>query len=420
MSDLSFNNMPEFDPYFEWLDIPLNQRPINYYKFLGLIPPVSDPAEIEAACKSRRQQLQKEILGIHGAEARTLLNELKIISDTLLNPVRKEAYDQKLFKTNPASMEVKLEPGYKIGPYELLKLRENSAAGSMWLAVNKLSGKKCLMKVLPRRLAQRSQIAKRFVREIQFSSQLHHDNIVCASDSDGQGDPLYYVIPCEALTSLETFVRQNGLPTVEKALDYVCQAAQGLEYLHWKGICHRNVRPDVLFLDENNVVKVGGLLTAKAENNLLLDGDFDEQLTQDGQMLGAADYMAPEQATNASAADARCDVYSLGCTMFWLLTGRPVFNTKNNLAEKLMAHRKAPIPRLSQIRSGIPQALDDVFQKMLAKNPDDRYKSMKEVIEAIQNAQKGASGNVKIPGWLWAIIGIGIGAAITAAALLLR
>ena len=420
MSDLSFNNMPEFDPYFEWLDIPLNQRPINYYKFLGLIPPVSDPAEIEAACKSRRQQLQKEILGIHGAEARTLLNELKIISDTLLNPVRKEAYDQKLFKTNPASMEVKLEPGYKIGPYELLKLRENSGAGSMWLAVNKLSGKKCLMKVLPQRLAQRSQIAKRFVREIQFSSQLHHDNIVCASDSDGQGDPLYYVIPCEALTSLETFVRQNGLPTVEKALDYVCQAAQGLEYLHWKGICHRNVRPDVLFLDENNVVKVGGLLTAKAENNLLLDGDFDEQLTQDGQMLGAADYMAPEQATNASAADARCDVYSLGCTMFWLLTGRPVFNTKNNLAEKLMAHRKAPIPRLSQIRSGIPQALDDVFQKMLAKNPDDRYKSMKEVIEAIQNAQKGASGNVKIPGWLWAIIGIGIGAAITAAALLLR
>lgn len=420
MSDLSFNNMPEFDPYFEWLDIPLNQRPINYYKFLGLIPPVSDPAEIEAACKSRRQQLQKEILGIHGAEARTLLNELKIISDTLLNPVRKEAYDQKLFKTNPASMEVKLEPGYKIGPYELLKLRENSGAGSMWLAVNKLSGKKCLMKVLPQRLAQRSQIAKRFVREIQFSSQLHHDNIVCASDSDGQGDPLYYVIPCEALTSLETFVRQNGLPTVEKALDYVCQAAQGLEYLHWKGICHRNVRPDVLFLDENNVVKVGGLLTAKAENNLLLDGDFDEQLTQDGQMLGAADYMAPEQATNASAADARCDVYSLGCTMFWLLTGRPVFNAKNNLAEKLMAHRKAPVPRLSQIRSGIPQALDAVFQKMLAKNPDDRYKSMKEVIEAIQNAQKGASGNVKIPGWLWAIIGIGIGAAITAVALLLR
>ena len=110
--------MPEFDPYSEWLDIPLNQRPINYYKFLGLIPPVSDPAEIDAACKRRRQQLQKEILGEHGAEAQTLLNELKIISDTLLNPVRKEAYDQKLFKKGVLS-DVKLEPGYKIGPYEL-------------------------------------------------------------------------------------------------------------------------------------------------------------------------------------------------------------------------------------------------------------------------------------------------------------
>ena len=411
--------MPDFDPYFEWLDIPLNQRPINYYKFLGLIPPVSDMAEIDAACKRRRQLLQKELLGSHGAEAQTLLNELKIISDTLLNPVRKDAYDQKLFKMGVPN-QVKLEQGSKIGPYELLKLIDDTAAGSMWQAVNTLSGKKCLMKVLPQRLAQRSQIAKRFLREIQLSSQLHHDNIVCAADSDGQGDPLYYVIPCEALTSLETYVRQNGLPEVDKALDFVCQAAQGLDYMHWKGIYHRNVRPDVLFLDENNVVKVGGLLTAKAESNLLLDGDFDEQLTQDGQMLGAADYMAPEQATNASAVDARCDVYSLGCTMFWLLTGRPVYNIKNSLAEKIMAHRKAPIPRISTARQGIPQALDPVFQKMLAKNPDERYKSMKEVVEAIRSAQKGASGGFKVPGWLWAIIGIAIGAAVTAAIMLLR
>ena len=411
--------MADFDPYFEWLEIPLNQRPINYYKFLGLIPPVSDMAEIDAACKRRRQLLQKELLGSHGAEAQTLLNELKLISDTLLNPVRKDAYDQKLFKMG-VSNQVKLEPGSKIGPYELLKLIDDSAAGAMWQAVNTLSGKKCLMKVLPQRLAQRSQIAKRFLREIQLSSQLHHDNIVCAADSDGQGDPLYYVIPCETLTSLETYVRQNGLPEVDKALDFVCQAAQGLDYMHWKGIYHRNVRPDVLFLDENNVVKVGGLLTAKAENNLLLDGDFDEQLTQDGQMLGAADYMAPEQATNASAVDARCDVYSLGCTMFWLLTGRPVYNIKNSLAEKIMAHRKAPIPRISTARQGIPQALDAVFQKMLAKNPDDRYKSMKEVVEAIRGAQKGASGSFKVPGWLWAIIGIAIGAAVTAAVMLLR
>ena len=85
-----------------------------------------------------------------------------------------------------------------------------------------------------------------------------------------------------------------------------------------------------------------------------------------------------------------------------------------------MAHRKAPIPRLSQARAGIPQALDAVFQKMLAKNPDDRYKSMKEVIEAIQNAQKGSAGSVKIPGWVWAIIGIVIGGAITAAILMFR
>ena len=412
--------MSDFDPYLEWLEIPLNQRPVNYYKFLGLVPP-STPEEIDAACKQRRLRLQKEILGDHGAEAQTLLNELKIISDTLLNPVRKDAYDQKLFKKSGSVQELNLEPGYKIGPYKLVKMQEKSAAGSMWQAIHTITDKKCLIKILPQRLAQNSQISKRFLREIQLSSQLNHENIVCASDSDAQGDPLYYVIPCETLTSLETYCRQNGLPSVDLALDFVCQAAKGLEYLHYKGIYHRNIRPDVLFLDENNVVKVSGLLTAKAENNLLLDGDFDEQLTQDGQMLGAADYMAPEQATNASGVDARCDVYSLGCTMYWLLTGQPVYNIKNSLAEKIMAHRKAPIPVLSRVKPGIPPELDKVFQKMLAKRPEDRYKNMNEVIEAIQGVQKSISGRaISIPAWVWIVVGAGIGVIATAAVFCLR
>lgn len=412
--------MSDFDPYLEWLEIPLNQRPVNYYKFLGLVPP-STPEEIDAACKQRRIRLQKEILGDHGAEAQTLLNELKIISDTLLNPVRKDAYDQKLFKKSGSVQELNLEPGYKIGPYKLVKLQEKSAAGSMWQAIHTITDKKCLIKILPQRLAKNSQISKRFLREIQLSSQLNHENIVCASDSDAQGDPLYYVIPCETLTSLETYCRQNGLPSVDLALDFVCQAAKGLEYLHYKGIYHRNIRPDVLFLDENNVVKVSGLLTAKAENNLLLDGDFDEQLTQDGQMLGAADYMAPEQATNASGVDARCDVYSLGCTMYWLLTGQPVYNIKNSLAEKIMAHRKAPIPVLSRVKPGIPPELDKVFQKMLAKRPEDRYKNMNEVIEAIQGVQKSISGRaISIPAWVWIVVGAGIGVIATAAIFCLR
>lgn len=412
--------MSDFDPYLEWLEIPLNQRPVNYYKFLGLVPP-STPEEIDAACKQRRIRLQKEILGDHGAEAQTLLNELKIISDTLLNPVRKDAYDQKLFKKSGSVQELNLEPGYKIGPYKLVKLQEKSAAGSMWQAIHTITDKKCLIKILPQRLAKNSQISKRFLREIQLSSQLNHENIVCASDSDAQGDPLYYVIPCETLTSLETYCRQNGLPSVDLALDFVCQAAKGLEYLHYKGIYHRNIRPDVLFLDENNVVKVSGLLTAKAENNLLLDGDFDEQLTQDGQMLGAADYMAPEQATNASGVDARCDVYSLGCTMYWLLTGQPVYNIKNSLAEKIMAHRKAPIPVLSRVKPGIPPELDKVFQKMLAKRPEDRYKNMNEVIEAIQGVQKSISGRaISIPAWVWIFVGAGIGVIATAAIFCLR
>lgn len=412
--------MSDFDPYLEWLEIPLNQRPVNYYKFLGLVPP-STPEEIDAACKQRRLRLQKEILGDHGAEAQTLLNELKIISDTLLNPVRKDAYDQKLFKKSGSVQELNLEPGYKIGPYKLVKLQEKSAAGSMWQAIHTITDKKCLIKILPQRLAKNSQISKRFLREIQLSSQLNHENIVCASDSDAQGDPLYYVIPCETLTSLETYCRQNGLPSVDLALDFVCQAAKGLEYLHYKGIYHRNIRPDVLFLDENNIVKVSGLLTAKAENNLLLDGDFDEQLTQDGQMLGAADYMAPEQATNASGVDARCDVYSLGCTMYWLLTGQPVYNIKNSLAEKIMAHRKAPIPVLSRVKPGIPPELDKVFQKMLAKRPEDRYKNMNEVIEAIQGVQKSISGRaISIPAWVWIVVGAGIGVIATAAIFCLR
>lgn len=398
--------MADFDPYYTWLQIPMNQRPVNHYKFLGLIPPISDIKEIEAACLNRKKLFQAELLGIHGAEAQMMINQLKEITDTLLNPVRKEAYDQKLFKKSNVALDVKLEPGYRIGQYQLVKLQEKSSSGALWQAVHINSGKKCLMKILPQRLAQRSEISKRFVREIQLASQLNHENIVCATDSDAEGDPLYYVIPCESLLSLETVCRQKGLPSVEQALNYVIQAAKGLEYLHWKAIYHRNIRPDVLFLDENGTVKIGGLLTAKAENNLLLDGDFDEQLTQDGQMLGAADYMAPEQAINAAKADRRCDIYSLGCTLHWLLTGRPVFNIKESLARKIMAHQKTPIPTLSHIRPDIPPAMDDVFRKMLAKHPENRYQSMKEVIEAIQEAKNSQTIFNKIPIWGWISIGI--------------
>jgi hypothetical protein len=161
---------------------------------------------------------------------------------------------------------------------------------------------------------------------------------------------------------------------VQQAVDFTVQAARGLDYAHRRGIIHRDVKPANLILSAEGTVKVLDLGLA-----LLPSG---QQATS---TAGTVDYLAPEQASEPSRADERSDLYSLGCTLYFLLTGKPVHEGRTTL-EKLLAHREKPAPSLCQVRPGVSSALDAVFQRMVAKRLEDRFQSVAEFIEALQRA----------------------------------
>ena len=185
-------------------------------------------------------------------------------------------------------------------------------------------------------------------------------------------------------SDLHTLLRQNGPLDVESALDVVLQAAKGLEYAHSEGIIHRDIKPGNLLVDKRGTVKILDMGLARFDEELggteALTG---HGMTRSEQIMGTVDYMSPEQAEDTRKADARSDIYSLGCTMHSLLMGAPPYPA-DTMMKKLLAHRSGEIPSLTAQRPDVPKQLDEVFREMVAKEPDDRFQSMTAVMAALE------------------------------------
>jgi serine/threonine protein kinase len=163
------------------------------------------------------------------------------------------------------------------------------------------------------------------------------------------------------------------------ALDYTLQAARGLAFAHSKGIVHRDIKPSNLLVDKDGVVKILDMGLARIE----VSDDESPRLTTEGQVLGTVDYMAPEQAMDTHSADARADIYSLGCTLYRLLTGESLF-IGETVMHKLLSHREAPAPSLREKRPDVPASLEAAWRRMVAKQPEERQQSMAEVIAQLE------------------------------------
>jgi WD40 repeat protein/serine/threonine protein kinase len=289
-----------------------------------------------------------------------------------------------------------------LGNYVVLDCIGVGGMGEVFLAQHRRLGRKAALKVLPARVTDNPDAVRRFHREVQAIAKLSHPNIVAAFDAGESNGTHFYVMEYVDGRDLATIVKQDGPFDVERAVDCVLQAATGLEYAHQQRVIHRDIKPrNLLAKVESGVsqhsafnsrltVKVLDLGLARFEHGD--QSSVQTQLTTTGAVMGTVDYMAPEQALNTKNADARSDVYSLGCTLYYLLTGRVMYRGET-VIEKVFAHRDQPIPSLAAAAGLSPaahQPLEAVFRKMVAKKPDDRFQSMADVISAVQEVRAAA------------------------------
>jgi len=234
------------------------------------------------------------------------------------------------------------------------------------------------IKVLPKHRVSDTSYLARFHREAQAAAALDHRNIVRAYDVDNDGDVHFLVMEYVEGQDLQQMVKCQGPLDYPQAADYVRQAADGLAHAHQAGLIHRDVKPANLLVDSHSVVKILdlGLARFTGEDRASLTVQYDENV------LGTADYLAPEQAIDSHGVDARADIYSLGCAFYYLLSGHPPF-PDGTLPQRLMAHQKESPPSILKDRPDAPAGLLEICTRMMAKRPADRYQSASEVAAAL-------------------------------------
>lgn len=281
-----------------------------------------------------------------------------------------------------------------LGPYALLERLGEGGTGQVFKARHVKMERIVALKLIRKELLQDPEVRARFQREIQVVSQLSHPNIVHAFDAGPVGASYFLTMEYVEGTDLDKLVRRSGPLPIAQAIDYARQAALGLQHVHEKGLVHRDVKPsNLLLVGQASVVKLSDLSLARfqqvedAEAAAALTAAVATQVVTPAgaMMMGTPDYLAPEQALDFHAADIRADIYSLGCTLFFLLAGRAPF-AGGTLAQKLLRHQNATPPDVQQLRADIPTGLAKVVQKMLAKQPADRYQTPAEVAAALESA----------------------------------
>ncbi len=268
--------------------------------------------------------------------------------------------------------------GFFLGKYKLLGHLGTGGMSSVYLAEHVLMQRRVAIKVLPKNRVEDSSYLARFHREARAAAALDHHNIVRAYDVDNDGGIHYLVMEYIEGRDLQEIVKKEGPMDYAMAADYIRQAAQGLAHAHQAGLIHRDVKPANLLVDQKNVVKVLdlGLARFTDEDRASLTVAYDENV------LGTADYLSPEQARDSHGVDARADIYSLGCSLYYLLTGHPPFAV-GTLPQRLMMHQKEPPPSIYEERGDAPEDLVEICLQMMSKKPSQRYQTAEAVADAL-------------------------------------
>jgi serine/threonine protein kinase len=269
---------------------------------------------------------------------------------------------------------------FTIGKYKVLERLGAGGMGSVYLCEHKIMRRRVAVKVLPTAKAEDASSLERFYREAKAIAALDHPNIVRAYDID-QDDKLHFLVMEHVDgSSLQDIVKKAGPMDVLRATHYIRQAALGLQHAHeTAGLVHRDIKPGNILVDRNGIVKILDMGLARFFH------DEDDILTKkyDENVLGTADYLAPEQALDSHGVDIRADIYSLGATFYFCLTGRTPFH-EGTVAQKLIWHQTRQPKALRSLRPEVPEGIAAIIEKMMSKDPAARYPAPSDVAEALE------------------------------------
>ncbi len=268
-----------------------------------------------------------------------------------------------------------------LGKYQLLDVIGQGGMGAVLKAEQSSVRRIVALKVMAKDLLKDEKAVSRFLREIQSAASLNHPNIVTAIDADCVGDRYFLVMEFVEGRDLKAWLKKYGTLPVSWSCEVARQIASGLQHAYEQGMVHRDIKPSNIMVTVDSAtghpqVKIMDFGLSR----LVSESDKDDsQRTQTGAIMGSPDYIAPEQASSAKDADIRADLFSLGCSMFQMLTGQFPF-PGNNIMEKLMARTTFVPPLVSSLRPGVTPELDDIVSTLMRLDPNERPQTPADLV----------------------------------------
>ncbi|MCA9076270.1 MAG: serine/threonine protein kinase [Planctomycetaceae bacterium] len=272
-----------------------------------------------------------------------------------------------------------------LGKYKIRKKLGAGGMGTVFLAVDQQLNRTVALKVLPKERAENPTLVKRFKAEAKAAAQLEHKNIVRVYETGELDGFLYIALEyVDGIDVHELVVKRDVIP-VKRSIDIIKQVALALDHAASKNIVHRDIKPANLMIKRDGTVKLADMGLARA-----VDDSLETGITRAGMTVGTVDYMSPEQARSSQAADVRSDIYSLGCTWYHMLTGSPPF-AEGGMTAKLQAHATSKRPDPRSVNPAVPEALVAVMHRMMARKPNDRYQTPRELLDDLELIANRAS-----------------------------
>lgn len=312
----------------------------------------------EAELQSLREDLSEGRLPVTAGELAGLLQERNLVTDYQVAVLRG-------WTTEPLAL----------GNYIVLDVIGSGGMGTVYKARHRRMDRNVALKVLSPDLMSSRAAIDRFQKEVRAAARLEHPNVVMAYDADEDDGVHFLVMQYVDGRDLGSVIKKGGCLSTLRALECILQVAEGLEYAHSQGVIHRDIKPTNLLLDHSGTVRILDMGLARV-------GPMGSSDIKKGILLGTVDFMAPEQGRDSRKADARSDIYSLGCTLWYLLNGRRMFDGEKP-SQRMAAHRESPRPTLDPLGAGLEE-VQNLFESMVAIDPGERFQSSAELVVAIE------------------------------------